>query len=125
MKNYHNEFGYAQFEPCRDKMVTLALALECRTFKNTSEERGVVLDAFCSLRQDYEVCKSLGETGLGGSMNVEQWKERVETCPVEQALKAIFTDFVELDYMPVEFLSVAWDVICEIQIYRAMNGYIK
>jgi hypothetical protein len=125
MKNYHNEFGYAQFEPCRDKLVTLALALEDRVFKSTSEERGVVLDAFCSLRQDYEVCKSLGETGLGGSMNVEQWKERVEPCPVEQALKAIFIDFVALDYMPVEFLSVAWDATCEIQICRVMNGCSK
>jgi hypothetical protein len=125
MRNYHNEFGYAQFSPCREKLVKLALALEGHVFKNTSEERGFVLDAFCSLRQDYEVCKSLGETGLGGSMNIGQWKARVETSHVEQALKAIFTDFVELDYMPVEFLNVAWDLTCEIQVYRAMNGYTQ
>jgi alpha-D-ribose 1-methylphosphonate 5-triphosphate diphosphatase PhnM len=121
MKFYHNEFGYAQFEPCRDKLVKLALALDDRTFKTSSEERGFVLDAFCSLRQDFEVSKSLGETGLGGSLNVEQWKERVEKCSVEQALKSIFIDFLALDYMPVEFLNVAWDSTCEIQICRLIS----
>jgi hypothetical protein len=99
--------------------------LEDHSFQTTSQERGFVLDAFCSLRQDYEVCKSLGETGLGGSMNIDQWKERVEKCNVVQALKPIFTDFVDLHYMPVEFLNVAWDAICEIQICRVMNGYSK
>jgi hypothetical protein len=54
-------------------------------------------------------------------MQLQQWKKRVEKCSVEQALKSIFIDFLALDYMPVEFLNVAWDSTCEIQISRLIS----
>jgi hypothetical protein len=122
MKHLNNEFGYAQFSPNEQQFAALIFFLSEKNITEKSAERAFVLDAFVSLRYEHDVCEAIGGDTGSKCPNSDGWKKIIETCPVAQALKLIYIDYMEQGFIHAEFLMVAWSIACDVQMSKAI-GY--
>ena len=121
VKHYYNDLGIVDYEYSHEHLVDLSNALEFIEFNDTSSERAFIQDAQASVAYNYSIHESLGESGLGGCLSLEQWRKTIEHDPIEQILKLVLFDFTDKGYLYNEFSMVANSMICEIQFNKALS----
>ena len=119
-QHYYNDDGIMQYDHDRELLVELAKTVsleQMATKEGRIQQRADLLNKAVEVQYEHSIHFAL-PTSIGGSLTYDQWKEKTEDDPTQEAFKRILLDAVERDFMSEEFQLMAWSAICELQ----MNG---
>jgi hypothetical protein len=119
LKHYYDDNGVTTYDINSTLLTDLALALTAEHSRD--EQRNIVHNLAVDLEYDYNYYKDFG--GIGGCITLDQWLATPSHgIPGTEQLKRILFDFASKDYLIDEFLLVAHDAICKIQINYLLHG---
>lgn len=114
--HYFDDNGHACYETPNNLILKLAEIVVPKKVDNFHqfqlELRHKLYNAGAGIIQGWQIHSTMA--GLGGCLNLQQWREKNDEDPLEQILKEMMFHFTDQNYLYREFLSVIESVYCQI-----------
>ena len=114
--HYYNDDGGLGYAGVGNELLN-ALYLELDMGMTDEEQRNLVMGTAAAVKYDYDIHASLG--GLSG---LGEWENVEEEDGLRHVLKKMIFKTVRDGLLYQEFLLVAWEAVCRIQIEIALSG---
>ena len=122
MKHYYDDEGNMDCLDFPDRLLDeLASSIDFKQ-ESFTLERARIIEKANELIYDYECRAALGT--LGGGMLLHQWKETFSSDPYMMALKKMFILFVDMGYVPQEFMIAAYRTLCTLQMNCVLANHV-